>query len=160
LAKPKATGAVGVAKTVVNETVRIIHKVAASEPNTDEEKPESKWDPEAFAAEMLDGYFARPVVVAALVAKGLDKEDARNIVVKLQKERYLQADIAKRAERRVLSRWLMAAGAALLLFSVGVSFYESVKVIHREGGGFVVYWGSICLGFFIFLYGFAKRKHL
>jgi cytochrome c biogenesis protein CcdA len=133
--------------------------VASSEPNTDEHEAESSWDPELFATEMLDGYFARPVVVAALVAKGVDSEVARALVVKLQKDRYLKVDLEKKAARRFQSRCLMAAGATILLISIGLSFYVSGKVISREGGGFVIYWGPICTGFFILLYGFSKRRH-
>lgn len=134
--------------------------MVASEPNADENEPKNDWDPVEFATEMLDGYFARPVIVTALVAKGVDPEVARDIVVKLQKERYLQVDLEKKKARQFNSRCLMAGGTALLLFSIAASFYASSKIIRQEGGGFVVYWGPICTGLIILLYGFSKRKSI
>lgn len=117
--------------------------MAASEPPNYKNESESPWQPEEFATEMLDGHFTKPVVVAALVAKGVDREIARNIVTKLQKNRYLQVDLERKAAKRFQSRCLIALGAVLLLISIWLSFDSYGKAAKRpEGGGFVIYWGA------------------
>ena len=127
-----------------------------AEPNDDGEQASTE-----LARTMLADGFTKPIVVNALMAEGVDREQAIAVVNRLLKDRFRATQVEQKVEQQSINWAIMAVGGVMMLLG-GIPLANALLKLANEGSAVfgTVWWWFLTGGFFVFLFGITRKSAL